>query len=247
MERTCILLLPERIDSESGILILPMFQNLSPYCALAFDFDGVILDSMTYKFRTFASLFEDHPEHLAEIDVYNRSKRGINRHLKFPHIFKQILHLPHSEEIGIALGKEYGRRLEKNLSACLLVPGVEAFLRSQSMPLFVASSSPSDEIIPILEAKGIRQLFREVYGHPLSKADALQKIAEELNCTPDHILFFGDASADCSAAEEAGAAFIAVTNEPDIFPPATRTIADFSTLAGTRKTNPARDVRGITE
>lgn len=227
--------LPEQIRPESGILLLPMPPDLSSYHALAFDFDGVILDSMEYKFQTFASLFADHPEHLAEIDAYNRSKRGINRHLKFPHIFQQILHLPYSEEIGIALGREYGHRLEKNLSACPLVAGVDIFLCSQSMPLFVASSSPSDEIIPILEANGIRQLFREVCGHPLSKADALRKIAKELNCTPDHILFFGDAPADCSAAEEAGIAFIAVTKEPDVFPPATRIIADFNALAGTRR------------
>ena len=85
---------------------------------------------MEYKFQTFVSLFDDYPQHHTEIDAYNRSQRGINRHLKFPHIFEKILRLPYSDEIGISLGKKYGRCLEENLSQCPLVPGVEEFLRS---------------------------------------------------------------------------------------------------------------------
>lgn len=204
-----------------------MAPNLSSYHALAFDFDGVILDSMEYKFQTFTSLFDEYPQHRTAIDAYNRSQRGVNRHLKFPHIYEQILQLPYREEIGIALGKEYGRRLEGNLSRCPLIPGVEYFLRSQSQPLFVASSSPSDEIVPILEGKGIRKLFREIFGYPVSKVDALRKIAELVKIRTEHVLFFGDAPADSKAAAEVGAAFVAVTKEPEAFPPATSSISDF--------------------
>ncbi len=207
-----------------------MALDLSLYRAFAFDFDGVILDSMEYKFTTFASLFSDYPEHLEEIDAYNRSQRGINRHLKFPHIYKHILRLPYNDEIGVALGKEYGRRLEANLAQCPLIPGIEEFLRSQSLPLFVASSSPSDEIIPILESKGIRQPFKEVFGHPTPKAEALRRITRTLVLKPTQILFFGDAPADCRAAEESGTTFIAVTQEPEGFPSGTRSIQDFSML-----------------
>ncbi len=207
-----------------------MTHDLSPYRALAFDFDGVILDSMEYKFQTFVSLFSDHPEHLDEIDTYNRSQRGVNRHLKFPHIFEQILNLPYSEEIGIALGKEYGRRLEGNLSECPLVPGIEDFLRLQSVSLFVASSSPREEIIPILASKGIRNLFREVFGYPLSKAEALKHITQALKIRAGQVLFFGDALVDQRAAEAAGTGFIARAEMPDTFPAGTRMIVDFKEL-----------------
>ena len=51
--------------------------------AIFFDFDGVILESVSIKGDVFQKLFADYPEHLAEILNYHLENGGVSRYDKF--------------------------------------------------------------------------------------------------------------------------------------------------------------------
>lgn len=204
--------------------------DLRSYKAMVFDFDGVILDSEQFKIATFKSLFTHYPDHLESIDTYNREHRGISRYEKFAYIFRNILHLPYNEVTGKKLGERYSQMLSQNLADTPLIQGVKEFLAQQHVPLFVASSSEVHEMQRVVEAKGISKYFTKLYGHPISKAEAIREVAASNNMEPSQVLFFGDAVADWKAAAETKADFIARTEQPELFPIETRTISTFLEL-----------------
>ncbi len=207
-----------------------MKYDLGGYKAIVFDFDGVILDSEQFKIATFKSLFTDYPEYLSAIDAYNRENRGISRYEKFAHIFKKILHLPFDEEASKRLGERYSQLLSQNLAETPLIAGVEEFLVRQKVPLFVASSSEVHEMQKVVEAKDIARFFTKLYGHPISKSDAIRDVMATNNLEPARVLFFGDAVADWKAADETKVEFIARTDQPELFAKATRFISTFLEL-----------------
>lgn len=197
---------------------------------MVFDFDGVILDSEQFKIATFKSLFREYPEHLDIIHHYNQKNRGISRYEKFAHIFKNILHLPYEEGVGQQLGEQYSQLLSQNLADTPLIPGVKEFLAQQKIPLFVASSSEVHEMQKVVQAKGIATYFTKLYGHPISKVEAIKEVIATNNVKPSQILFFGDAVADWRAAETTEVDFMARTEEPTVFPEGTRTVSTFLEL-----------------
>lgn len=207
-----------------------MKYDLISYKAIVFDFDGVILDSEQFKIVTFKSLFTDYLQCLSLIDEYNRKNRGISRYEKFAYIFKEILHLPYDEEVGKRLGERYSQLLSQNLAETPLIAGVKEFLVRQKVPLFVASSSGVYEIQKVVEAKDIERFFTKLYGHPISKSDAIRDLMATNNLAPARVLFFGDAVADWKAADETKVEFIARTDQPELFPKGTRTVSTFLEL-----------------
>lgn len=208
-----------------------MGNEMVVYQALAFDFDGVIIDSEAYKIETFKSLFTDFPEHLEAIDMYNRRERGINRRIKFEHIYKNILQLPYSNETLEALAESYGAKLKQNALQLPLISSIKEFLQKNELPAFVASSSEKAELELILKHHDMLQYFTDIYAYPHSKVTALQAIASRLKLDPNQILFFGDAIADYEAAQVTGAQFIARSDDVTLFPADIRRISNFSGLS----------------
>lgn len=195
---------------------------------MIFDFDGVILDSESYKIQIFKSLFASFPDKVEEIDHYNRANRGISRFVKFEHIYKNILKLSYNEDLGKKLGEEYGQKVSKNVHSIKLIKGVADFLAKQQALFFIASSAPASEVDKILSTKNILQFFKEIYGYPVPKSEAVQRVLEEFNLFSSEILFIGDAPADFEVAKERGVDFLARTENPKIFPEKVNFISDFS-------------------
>jgi phosphoglycolate phosphatase-like HAD superfamily hydrolase len=94
---------------------------------------------------------------------------------------------------------------------CPFVPGAEEALAALGTryPLFVASGTPQDELDRVVEARGLRGHFREVWGSPREKANILADIAARHELRPDQILFIGDGASDERAAAAAGTEFLA--------------------------------------
>ena len=60
-------------------------------CIIIFDFDGVILESVSVKTEAFRKLFSFAPEHIDEIIQYHKDNGGMSRYDKFRYIYKSIL------------------------------------------------------------------------------------------------------------------------------------------------------------
>ena len=66
---------------------------------IAFDFDGVLVESVDVKTRAYARLFEEYGEGVVSRVVdYHLTNGGVSRFVKFKTIYSEILNKPLSEK-----------------------------------------------------------------------------------------------------------------------------------------------------
>ncbi len=198
---------------------------------LVFDFDGVILRSDDIRAAGVRNLFSDFPDQQDAIFGYYNDHRGINRLLFFEGVYRDVLHLPYDEKIGVTLGKRYSDEIiERVIRDADLIPGALEFLAMRGAPRFLATSGPANDVARLLSAFKLSEYFAKIYTYPFSKADAIRDVQATLGLDLDQIAFFGDAMADFNAARDAEVDFIAVTKTPSLFAPGTNNIQDFTEL-----------------
>ena len=75
---------------------------------IAFDFDGVLVESVDVKTKAYARLFEEHGEGVVSRVVdYHLTNGGISRFVKFRIIYSEILNKPLSEKKFQSLCDEF--------------------------------------------------------------------------------------------------------------------------------------------
>jgi phosphoglycolate phosphatase-like HAD superfamily hydrolase len=90
------------------------------------------------------------------------------------------------------------------------VPGVREYLEENHLRqrFVVITATPQAEIVDILRALGIAQWFREVYGAPTAKSDAVASVLARWACSTEDALLIGDSAADLKAAMAVGVDFL---------------------------------------
>ncbi|MBI5630415.1 MAG: HAD family hydrolase [Elusimicrobia bacterium] len=189
--------------------------------AIVLDFDGVILESNDAKTRAFELLFAaEGPEVVSRIVAHHRANGGISRFEKFRHAYREILKRPLSASGEEALGRRFNELVENAVAAAEWVPGARQFLedRHASLPLFVASGTPQEELRRIVLRRGLGSYFRGVYGSPEKKDAILRAVAHEVGASCGGILMVGDAVNDYEAARRVGALFIGRVRPGEVNP-----------------------------
>lgn len=178
--------------------------------AIVFDFDGVILESADVKTEAFVELYREHgPDIVARVREHHLANLGISRFKKFAWIAEHVLRAPLSMEESTALGHRFSELALAKVLAAPFVPGAEEALASLTLPLFVASGTPNDELNLIVDRRGLRPRFREVHGTPAEKPAILRDLMGRHGWSPPEVLFIGDGTSDYKAAEATGVAFLA--------------------------------------
>jgi len=180
--------------------------------AVIFDFDGVILESAQIKTEAFRELFNRRcPEHLDAIVSYHLDNVGISRYVKFRHIYEAILHLSYTEDVEKLLGDEFAEIVLDRVLAAPFVDGALEFLNEKSLQYdcFIASGTPEEELLLIVERRGLAGFFREVHGAPRKKVEIIEGILARHLYERHEVAFIGDGESDLIAAKEANVPFIA--------------------------------------
>ena len=197
--------------------------------AVVFDFDGVILESGDIKTEAFCELFAHLPPALvAQVRVHHLANLGISRFVKFDWVYQNLLGRPLPDAEKLELGDRFSAIALRRVLACPFVPGAVDALAGLSgrYPLFVASGTPQEELDHVVNARGLRSHFAEVWGSPREKAEILVDIAARHAVRTDEILFIGDGTSDARAAAAAGTQFLAR---------ATHSLADHWARSGARQ------------
>jgi phosphoglycolate phosphatase-like HAD superfamily hydrolase len=179
--------------------------------AIAFDFDGVLVESVEVKTRAFASLFNaEGPDAVRKILDYHLKNLGVSRFEKFRTIYRDILKRSLSEEQFRSLCERFSELVVDEVVAAPWVDGAEQWLiRHQGRyPLFVISGTPQDELQEIVNRRGIAKFFNGVLGAPRTKDLLLQDVLQRDGLSPVELVFVGDAETDWEAARQAGVWFI---------------------------------------
>jgi HAD superfamily hydrolase (TIGR01549 family) len=196
--------------------------------AIFFDFDGVIVDSNATKTEAFRSLFEGYDEDIvAEIIDYHRQHGGISRVEKIRHAHEHIIRRHFTDEELESWAAAYSDLVTEKVIALEWIDGAREFLDEiqNSLPMFVISGTPEDELRYIIERREMSGYFQKILGSPIKKPDHIRTILSDYRLTPGHCVFVGDALTDLYAARETGLHFIGVQGEVD-FPAGTTVLPD---------------------
>ncbi len=188
----------------------PAGGGARPLAAIAFDFDGVIVESGPIKQRAFLELFADRPELAPAILAHHRRHLGVSRYDKLAWIHRELLGRPLAADELEALGYRYSHLVVEQVVACPLVPGAGSLLRELAgrVHCFVVSATPQAELERIVERRGLGAYFRELHGTPGAKADTLAGLMAAHRLSPDELMMVGDGLSDYQAARAAGIEFI---------------------------------------
>ena len=171
--------------------------------AIIFDFDGVILESATIKTDAFAEVVQDYPRDQAEAFVqYHMS------HME--QISVEILHEAYSDEKEQVLADKFSYIVFDKVMCCNYVPGAREFLEQnyRKYDFYIATGTPEEEILQILDGRNLRDFFKGVYGTPSKKEDIAANILEANHYSPQEVIFVGDAETDLKAANQNGIHFV---------------------------------------
>ena len=187
--------------------------------AVAFDFDGVIVESVDVKTQAFARIFADAgPAIVEKVVTYHLENGGVSRVEKFRHFYRHYLkqQLPDSELETLC--DRFRTLVFEDVIAAPWVPGaLESVKRfyADGLPQFIVSGTPGDELEQIVTQREIRQYFDGVFGSPRQKADLLQWILSANGLAPSEVLFIGDAMTDYEGARISGVRFVARSTSED--------------------------------
>lgn len=196
--------------------------------AIFFDFDGVIVDSNPTKTEAFRTLFSDYDEEIvAEIVVYHQQHGGISRVEKIRYAHQYIIKQPLTDEELARWAAGYAELVLEKVIGVDWIGGAKEFLDStkDSLPIFVISGTPEDELKHIIEHRKMSGFFQEVLGSPIRKPVHIRNLLSEYRLTPEHCIFVGDALTDFDAARETGLQFIGIRGEVT-FPEGTTVLPD---------------------
>lgn len=208
-------------------------MNLQDLDAIIFDFDGVIVESVSVKTDAFGALYADHGEDVvAQVRAYHLDKAGISRYEKFRYFQTEILGGPPLDDAGVAaLADKFATLVLDKVVAAPMVRGAQEFLDSNlgRMPMFVVTGTPTDEMGQILERRNLGDYFVEYWGSPIGKVENIAELLQKHQLVASRCVMIGDAIADYEGATANSVKFLGRVSENDenCFAENVTTFADF--------------------
>ncbi|MCH7819508.1 MAG: HAD family hydrolase [Candidatus Marinimicrobia bacterium] len=180
------------------------------YKAIAFDFDGTLIESIEMKTNAFKELFSEYPDEWEEIKEYHLQNEGISREVKIPYIYNNFLGVALSAEKEKEAVKDYSDLVYEKMLTIPLVTGADKIITAErgSQKQFIASGTPEWELRLIFDKRGLTKYFDGVYGAPASKEEIVRNFSNESGIPPEEMLFVGDAQSDYEASRVCGMDFV---------------------------------------
>lgn len=208
-------------------------DNMTHLKAIAFDFDGVILDSVQLKADLFVDCYGGclDENQKSAILTYQAQHGGIGRVEKFRYFERTVFGRAPDEAAVARLANQYSTLLMARIGSCAELPGARAFLERvhARLALHLVSGTAHHDLVAITAQRRLDHYFDTVVGSPTAKTDAFARIVRSGRWRPDQVLAIGDSMTELHAAEQIGMPFIGIVaaNEPNPFP---RTIEVFPDL-----------------
>lgn len=201
--------------------------------ALFFDFDGVLVDSVPIKTQAFRDLLREYgDEVIGKVVAYHKLHGGISRVEKIRYAFEDVMNTPLTPHRHEQLAAAYSNLVLQQVIDAAWINGAERFLNNHytSVPIFVISGTPENELRQVLKKRGMAHYFEKILGSPMKKPGHIRQLAQEYGLDPARCVFIGDAFTDLDAARETGTHFIGIQGEVE-FPETVTVLPDCRDLA----------------
>lgn len=167
------------------------------------DFDGVIMDSVSVKTSVFEKLFLPYGQKIVQkVKQHHEAHGGVSRFEKMPIYLSWA-----GEDVTDALVGKFCNLFSEAVFQSVIeapwVSGVNEYLayHYQEKYFVLVTATPQLEIEKILSTLEINYFFRQVFGAPIRKEDAMRSVLEKQKVIPDCTLMIGDAETDLLAAQ----------------------------------------------
>lgn len=171
--------------------------------ALIFDFDGVVVDSLSLQIEAINEVAEKYGYRKIESEEEYR-KRSLK---------ELIDYLGMSWENVEMISSDIDEHASHKYDSVRMFPGVKESLKelSENFELIIVSSNSGDVITDVLSRCGLEDFFDQVSAANglFEKSKVLKDIAEERGT--DDLVFVGDEVRDVKAAKEAGIKTVCVS------------------------------------
>jgi phosphoglycolate phosphatase len=180
--------------------------------AVAFDFDGTLVDSNALKREAYFEIFaEEIPDRLLVEEVL-RSFPEADRFETIAEILR-VGGRGNTDKSRVSYyAEKYNSVCENGAAECAVIEGAEAMLAklSSRWPLYINSATFEEPLRRVIERRGWGRYFKGVFGRPRSKIENLEIILRDTKADPRQLVFVGDGLADLKAANAFGCHFFAV-------------------------------------
>lgn len=189
---------------------LPFYFNKENISAFFFDFDGVLVDSVTLKLRAYQEIFHPFGEDVVmEITNYHLANGGIDRYKKIQYVLQKFS-LPISK-LDLLADQFAELVKEKVIQASPIEPMLNIVVEfHKQIPMFIVSGTPEVELNDIVKARKWESYFLEVKGSPMTKSQIINSLLNKYNLDKSKCVFIGDAINDFLSARECGLYFLGV-------------------------------------
>lgn len=183
---------------------------------IIFDFDGVVVDSVSLKTEAYVKLFQQFsPEHVKTLIDYHIQNGGISRYVKIKYFFENILFESVSEDLIHDYAKRYSQlTITELLNDKYIIQEVVAFIRVcyRDCNLHIASGADETDLKLICDKFDLTQYFRSVQGSPRPKSLLVKEIIELNDYDRKNTIYIGDSLNDYEAAQDNGIEFCGYNN-----------------------------------
>lgn len=184
---------------------------------ILWDFDGVIIDSLTIRDYGFREIFKEFDKALVEkLIEYHSINGGLSRFHKIRYFFNEIL----KKDIDDKEVKTYAdkfsliMREELTKSKYLILDSVNFIKENYKKYNFhIVSGSEHNELNFLCQELQINQYFHSINGSPTPKIELVKNLLIKENYKKSETILIGDSINDYEAAKENNIAFYGYNNQ----------------------------------
>ena len=184
---------------------------------ILFDFDGVIMDSLSIKNDAFSYALRKYPKKkIEELIKYHQKNGGLSRYHKFSYFLKNIMQVKTKQDILDRMSEDFAWYVSENLfNKDLLISETVEFIRANKndYSLHIVSGSDGEELRILCSYLNIDKYFISIVGSPTPKSELVAAIMAEYNYTQEETLLIGDSIHDCDAARANNIKFMGYNND----------------------------------
>tara|TARA_B100000959_G_C14875309_1_gene580173 strand:+ start:425 stop:1042 length:618 start_codon:yes stop_codon:yes gene_type:complete len=172
---------------------------------ILFDFDGVILDSMTIRSYGFRKIFEKFDDELIEkLLRYHNENSGLSRYIKIKYFYNKLLGKEISEKDIQNYANNFSEIMKKKLTnKDYLIADTLEFIKDsfKKYNLHIVSGSDGEELRFLCKELGVNNYFKSIHGSPIHKNKLVESVLFDNDYVEKETILIGDSVNDYEAAE----------------------------------------------
>lgn len=185
--------------------------------SVLWDFDGVILDSMSVRDWGFRQIFKHYAnEHVSKLIDYHRVNGGLSRYVKIRYFYEVLLGKSITKDKVLEYAEAFSVLMKQELTKPEnLITDAVIFIKDNftNYNFHIVSGSDENELRFLCKELGIANYFISIHGSPTPKTKLVKKLLKQHNYDSESTCLIGDSINDYEAAIANNISFYGYNNE----------------------------------